>query len=151
MRLKNYLTELLDTKVPIDVFRDTSDLYRTEFKVNDYTYTTMFIKREIDDGDWEISFARDRAAGKIVSAKESMAVLGDLTPDQTLAVFSAVKESVLKWYKKWKPDSFYFTAKPEEKSRSKLYHTFAKVLSKKLGLKVSTGKSRGEDTFSFYK
>ena len=145
------LIELMDTKVPIKVVWDDVEGYETEFKVGElkYHFSAML---ELDDEDadvveYEIAFSR---IGKNEEGRlnANFDVIGDLGLKDALTVFSGIKASLTQWLKTYtshrdfgKPGfdlpRFFFSAKSEDKSRSKLYDKFAKQIAKKLKYKFN--------------
>jgi hypothetical protein len=146
MRLQNYLTELFDTKVKIDYHENSLDKFVSSFSVDDKKFgVTIQIQYDVGTkDDWQILFFR-------YDSDNPLSLLGDLTPKQTLAVFSAVKQSVLKWHNARKPKMFFFTAKSTEKSRVKIYGQFAKAMAKLLDFKMISGTTKGDMKFVFTK
>jgi hypothetical protein len=145
------LLELMNTKVPVSVIVDDvyGDGFETEFKAggDNYHFAAFLAFENAGDGDeFEITFSRlNLGSGP---TKALFDVLGDKNLADTLAVFSGVKTSLLKWLKRVEQEeranfTFYFSAKTKEASRAKLYDKFAKLIAKKAKAKL-TRKTAGK-------
>jgi hypothetical protein len=143
MRLQNYLTELLDTKVKLKIENTDRD-FNTFFNAGGYNYgfySHLFKTANI----WGIVFSRFSGAGEVTD------MLNDLDSKAVLKVFSAVKQSMKNFVKEKNPEQFFFSAKTEESSRVKLYDRFAKIMSKELKMKFIKRDTAGEFKYTFTK
>ena len=152
------LNELFDSKIKLNVTEDNAHKFSAFFKVPmenkedffEFQFTAdkgVWNGPNQDEDMWEILFLRSYHA----PGADAIGLFGDMTSKETLATFSGVKAALLKWYNSQKPDYFSFTAKSDEKSRVKLYNKFAKIIAKKLNLKLVTGKVRSNDKYVFSK
>ena len=154
------IVEIMDTDVPVKVTWSDQEGFETDFKVAGKEYHFSAMADDSEEVEYEIGFSRigKNKTGKL---EANFDVIGDMGMKETLAVFSAVKTSLMKWLKLYtshkdygKPGFslpiFYFSAKVSEASRMKLYDKFAKMIAKKL--KISWDKdTRGKNTYyTFY-
>ena len=145
--MKNWteLLEIMDSKISVKVVSKDIYDFRGKFTVDGIEYA--FDAAALEDG-WEISFARLIKGGG--STKDVMA---DLELKSALKVFSGVKKLLDLWVKVMRKNdeylNFFFTAKSDEKSRSKLYDKFAKRLAKSLKLDYDKSSEGGKEVYSF--
>jgi hypothetical protein len=155
------LLELMNTKVPVSVIVDDlyGDGFETEFKAGgDNYHFAVFLAFENDgDGDeFEVTFSRlNLGSGP---KRALFDVLGDKNLADTLAVFSGVKTSLIKWLKRMEQEGesedgfrFYFSAKTKDASRAKLYDKFAKIIAKKAKAKLTRSSAGKAIYYNFQK
>jgi hypothetical protein len=160
MRLQLYLTELFNTKVKLNIKKDTTDKFHASFEVPFEVYTKYgdsyedehqyYFVAHKDPYDkyrfWEVAFYRVNDKGN-----SAMGITGDLDAKQAIKVFSGVKQAFEIWFKKNDPGSFGFSSKEDEIKRTKIYHKFAKQIASKTGYKLTKDTSHGNIDFMFDK
>jgi len=123
MRLQQYINELFDTDVLVNISKTAPELHIYRFGIDKIPYRFEAIFDE-DEG-WQIFFGIEK--GK----KIDMNISG--TGNQN-KVFAAVLKCLKIFLNKVKPDTIFFTAK--EPSRQKLYDRMSKVLTKMFPYKI---------------
>jgi len=113
VRLQNYLNEIFDTDVEIQVQRERGDFHEYLYEIDGVPYTFTAVK---DKDTWEISFYA-KIGGKV---KVNVTNTGNAGK-----VFAAALKSINMFISKVQPDTFFFTAKGV--SRQKLYDRISKA------------------------
>jgi hypothetical protein len=135
MRLQNYLTEIFDTKVDIKVITSSKITFSATFTVDDIKYQFDAENLKSTGADikqyWDVTFRRFGAV-----FQSPFDAVGNLETKEVLSVFSAVKTAMLIFLKKYKPETWLFSAKEKESSRVKLYDKFAKIIVAKTKYKL---------------
>ena len=137
------LTELFDTKIKLNVTTNDSSRFAAFFSVPaeaeaedfEFFFSATKVGEDHLGDEWDIIFLRANAP----EGSDSIGTFNDMTAKETLVTFSGVRAALMKWYNSQKPDTFAFTAKSSEGSRVKLYNKFAKLIAKKLNLKMISG------------
>jgi len=142
MRLKNYLKEIFDTKVSLDITHTTPKDYQIRFDVDGDEW--MFLARDhLFADDWEIFFYRVEETTNPWSLK-------GLSGGKAVKIFSGVIAALTKFVKEKDPEYFHFNA--EGASRIKLYKKLAQMVERKSPYQfITTKKSGSTITFHFAK
>lgn len=114
MRLRNYMTEVFTSKVPVKVLWNSKDVWNAEFDVSGVKYYVYFT-RYIMDGEnnsWGLSFEKQQI-DKDVSA---------------FGVFSGVIAAFKMFLKEKKPVNLFFDS--SDKSLKRIYDKFVPHIEK---------------------
>ena len=120
MRFKGYINELsMKKNTSIKLIKTTSHDYQVEITLeNEEKF--LFVAYKEDAITWEIAFVDSKGSVKIEPKDKGV----------SLELFAALPKVVEMFIKSKNPSTFFFTSKPEEVSRVKLYTLLAKKIEK---------------------
>jgi len=137
MKFKQYINELFDTKVDVEVVKERPNhcIYSFTIKGLKYKFSGEFMRDMNNIGEWQLMFVSDMGLGITGSGN-------------ALQVFAAVGKCIDMFLKKYKPERFAFTAK--EESRKKLYLKMSKLITKKYPYVYRTeGEYKDDEVYIF--
>lgn len=138
------IVEIFNTKVYLKILKQTNDWFETEASVGDRKIIFTALN---NDGEWELGFVEVDLDGR-----SSHGLTGR---GHEFVVFSAVKDSLIRFIAEYNPQEFYFTAEKDDEGngrnvRADLYDRIIKRISlPNYQYERKTGKASGRDFFYF--